>query len=536
MSAGDPYVYSGTNVLRNKPGLRDPEDLADFEQAHSFAALKAMRRSPVTGAFDLDHYRDVHRCLFEKVYDWAGEIRTIDIWKTEVVLKGGSVLYSDTPDIARDAERALNELRNTKWTDLAARREAGQFAGTIAELWRAHPFREGNTRTLFAFVDQFTRARDLALDQTVLSRVASETRDALVLANDGQLAPLASLIAEARRSELQRAHPELGRLSSEAVEVMRLLGHPRIMRAEIGTEVRGQVLTTTYDQVLIQRANHVAAVPLRSFPDRPENNQRVTVRVLGPDELPSRPSVRQEPAQASVEVRALIPPRRQASLPTLQPAAIEAHLGRSSHVRHARSELEQAAARVFRDPHRAVSAVAQHRGPEPQPVATPRDDELLGGRGTFGEDKARKAARAALPAFKGAARALQVATAAALAELKAQAERQAQRDRIAVPAPSAALAAALASRSPREIAADPTLMAEVHTIQAAVYERFGRPGAATLAKGSPAAAELLPDPRALDEIRAVLQPLRDSVLAEQELAHARTQQRNLSQDGPGLGQ
>ena len=217
-------------------------------------------------------------------------------------------------------------------------------------------------------------------------------------------------------------------------------------------------------------------------------------------------------------------------------ADIDDHLGRHPRVRQARAALEQSAVKVFREPHRAVDAIAQHRGPEPQPVATPRDDELLGRSGSFGEDKTRKAARAALPAFEGAARALQAATAAALADLKAQADRQAQRDPIAVPAPSAELTAALAARTPREIAADPTLMAEVHTIQAAVYERFGRPGAATLAKGDPvAAAELLPDPQALDEVRAVLQPLRDSVLAEQELAQARTQQRNVSRAGPALG-
>ena len=39
MSGGsDPYLYSGTSVLRNVPGLRNPEQLAAFETA------KAARR------------------------------------------------------------------------------------------------------------------------------------------------------------------------------------------------------------------------------------------------------------------------------------------------------------------------------------------------------------------------------------------------------------------------------------------------------------------------------------------------------------
>ncbi|MET0529911.1 MAG: Fic family protein [Microvirga sp.] len=536
MSDADPYVYPGTNVLKNKLGVQDQDLLAVREQYQSAIALERMRRSPVTGAFDFDHYRDIHRQLFGKIYDFAGEVRTIDLWKTEVVLKGDSVLYSDTPDIEGDTQRAISELRNTKWKDLSARPEAGKFAATIAELWRAHPFREGNTRTLFAFVEQFTRQQNLALDQAVLSRVPSETRDALALATTGEISQLATLIASARRSELQRAHPELGRLSSEAVEVIRLLGNPQIRQAQIGAEVRGQVLTTSYDHVLVQRSNQVAAVPLRSFPQRPENNQRITVRVLGPDEVPDRASVRVEAPPPAVTVRALIPPKRQVDLPLLSPEAIEAHLGRHSQVRHARANLEAAAEKVFREPYRAVHAVARHRGPKPQPPAPPRDEDLRGRRTTFGEDKDRKVARAAVPAFDASARALQVAIAAALVELKAEAEQRVERDRIPVPAPSAGLSEALAQRAPKEIAADPVLMDEVKTIQTALYERYGRPEAAILASGNPEeAAKLLPEGMALDEVRAVLKPLRETVLAEQELAHTRSQKQSLTQEGPQIG-
>ncbi len=33
------------------------------------------------GSFDLAHLRAIHRHLFQDVYDWAGELRTVEIFK-----------------------------------------------------------------------------------------------------------------------------------------------------------------------------------------------------------------------------------------------------------------------------------------------------------------------------------------------------------------------------------------------------------------------------------------------------------------------
>lgn len=50
------------------------------------AALVATRsyeltRKPLAGRFDLIQLQAIHQCLFGDVYDWAGELRTIDISK-----------------------------------------------------------------------------------------------------------------------------------------------------------------------------------------------------------------------------------------------------------------------------------------------------------------------------------------------------------------------------------------------------------------------------------------------------------------------
>ena len=74
----DPYVYPGTSVLRNRFGLTDAADLDRVERLHTTnRSLEPIPR----GSFDLAHLRAIHRHLFQDIYDWAGELRTVEISK-----------------------------------------------------------------------------------------------------------------------------------------------------------------------------------------------------------------------------------------------------------------------------------------------------------------------------------------------------------------------------------------------------------------------------------------------------------------------
>src|SRR5262245_47582773 len=70
----DPYSYKGTNVLKNKLGLRDPVLLESAEL--EMTTLRAGEPLP-RGRYDAWHYRRVHRHLFQDVYSWAGKYRTV---------------------------------------------------------------------------------------------------------------------------------------------------------------------------------------------------------------------------------------------------------------------------------------------------------------------------------------------------------------------------------------------------------------------------------------------------------------------------
>src|SRR5260370_26094427 len=79
--SSDPYTYPGTDVLRNILDVRDPQHLAAFEANATAARLIELDAAPLEGRFDVAHLKAIHRYIFQDVYPWAVEFRTINISK-----------------------------------------------------------------------------------------------------------------------------------------------------------------------------------------------------------------------------------------------------------------------------------------------------------------------------------------------------------------------------------------------------------------------------------------------------------------------
>jgi|SRR6202451_4255683 cell filamentation protein len=77
----DPYLYPGTSVLKNLRGLGDPELLARFEARQTHRRIAELIDTPVEGGFNVAHLKAIHRHIFQDVYEWAGEFRTVNISK-----------------------------------------------------------------------------------------------------------------------------------------------------------------------------------------------------------------------------------------------------------------------------------------------------------------------------------------------------------------------------------------------------------------------------------------------------------------------
>ena len=81
--ADDVYCIPGSTVLKNKAGITDQKLLDEFEGDFTAIRLLELTQNPVKGSFDLTHLCKIHQYLFQDVYDWAGEIRSVDITRGE---------------------------------------------------------------------------------------------------------------------------------------------------------------------------------------------------------------------------------------------------------------------------------------------------------------------------------------------------------------------------------------------------------------------------------------------------------------------
>ncbi|MBL4571602.1 MAG: Fic family protein [Gammaproteobacteria bacterium] len=142
----DPYLIPGTQTLRNKLNITDPNLLQEAEQDLSSARDMEIARYPVPGNFDYQHLKDIHKKLFGDVYPWAGEPRTVDIHKASTFAP------------ARLLEQSANKVFGDLAKDGYLRGlEKGEFivkaATHFGEINFVHPFRDGNGRTQRVFFD-----------------------------------------------------------------------------------------------------------------------------------------------------------------------------------------------------------------------------------------------------------------------------------------------------------------------------------------------------------------------------------------------
>jgi cell filamentation protein len=71
--------YSGTTVLVNKLNIRDGDTLDRVEAEITQEAAIRWEQSPKLSTFDFEHYKAIHKHLFQDLYEWAGEPREVNL-------------------------------------------------------------------------------------------------------------------------------------------------------------------------------------------------------------------------------------------------------------------------------------------------------------------------------------------------------------------------------------------------------------------------------------------------------------------------
>ncbi len=73
--------YPGTTVLVNKFDLHTQKELNAVESVLVTAKMIQWSENPRCAAFDFEHYKAIHRHLFGELYDWAGQVRMVNLSK-----------------------------------------------------------------------------------------------------------------------------------------------------------------------------------------------------------------------------------------------------------------------------------------------------------------------------------------------------------------------------------------------------------------------------------------------------------------------
>ena len=179
----DPYCYPDTEVLRNRLGIMDDKELRVAEADYVSLNLAELAKEEADRIFDFGELCRMHYRIFRDIFDWAGKVRVINIEKMEAPLGNISIEYSDTFDIERDARAVLKDMNLYDWKHASFDETVKSFSGYMAALWKVHPFREGNTRTVVTFCAMFIEAQGIYIDSELFKDNARYMRDALVAAS-----------------------------------------------------------------------------------------------------------------------------------------------------------------------------------------------------------------------------------------------------------------------------------------------------------------------------------------------------------------
>lgn len=126
-------------VLNNKLGITDSSELARVEEKISKMKAIELFETNLLDTFEVGTFKglaEIHKYLFDEVYDFAGKMRTVNIAKG--AFRFAPVMY---------LEAALKNIEKMPQSNF------DEIVEKYVEMNIAHPFREGNGRSTRIWLD-----------------------------------------------------------------------------------------------------------------------------------------------------------------------------------------------------------------------------------------------------------------------------------------------------------------------------------------------------------------------------------------------
>lgn len=147
----DEYFIEGTNVLKNKLGITNKEELSKNEKIITLKKLAYLEMFPIEGKFDSDHLRKIHYFLFNDIYYFAGEYRKCEMARFREFVNPDEIEVR----LKNELDKMNKEVKNILSIDGYSYFLAEEYY----ELMVIHPFREGNGRSVREFLREFVLSK-----------------------------------------------------------------------------------------------------------------------------------------------------------------------------------------------------------------------------------------------------------------------------------------------------------------------------------------------------------------------------------------
>lgn len=174
------YFYDDCNVFKNKLNIKNKGLLIEKEAKMVHSQIMRLMLSSFELKFNLSGLCEIHKELFGKVYEWAGQIRKEELMVREPLLDHALLKYKPYKDIEKSVEFILDRTKAAPWETFDLYEKVSEVAGCFAQLWSEHPFRKGNLETLSLFIFMFSESKGIQLSLDYLLDHSNYLRDALV--------------------------------------------------------------------------------------------------------------------------------------------------------------------------------------------------------------------------------------------------------------------------------------------------------------------------------------------------------------------
>ena len=158
-NGSEEYCYPGTDVLKNKLGIKNDSELTIAEREITSIKLLMLYNAPIFNQLNFDTLCGIHKRIFEDIYEWAGKIRYGDFFS-----KGNSI-FCRGQYIKENADKIMENLKRENYLQgLEKEKFIERISYYIGEINALHPFREGNGRTSREYFRQLSLNTNYRLD------------------------------------------------------------------------------------------------------------------------------------------------------------------------------------------------------------------------------------------------------------------------------------------------------------------------------------------------------------------------------------